>query len=192
MLRCTCFLARWSCVPRENWTVSQSPLGNLATLKAWLSAVVTCLERLVLSARRGAKLSPRPRPLTSPPRPQPRPPLPRPRPSTKDTLRWFFLRSSIEDLNSKRCSCAFSKLLRTPAVSALIDKTAASYYPVLMPLVSILNFYQSLKIIEAVVILEFCRDMVVRLVSVYVLKNPPCLGITVVEEAEDIRLVLCV
>ena len=145
LLMCTCFLARWSWVPREIWTVSQSPLGSFVNLKARSPAVVTCLEQLVVSAQRGAKLSPRPCPLPGPPRPRPRPPLLRPCPSTEDTLRWFLLRSPIKELNSKRRSCAFSKLLRAPAVSALTDKTAASYSTVLMPLVRIITFYRSSK-----------------------------------------------
>ena len=85
---CTCFLAKRSWVPREMLTVSQSPLGSLATLKAWPPTVVTCLERLVVSAWRRAKPSacprphgsPQPHPLPGPPRPRPRPPPPHPRP----------------------------------------------------------------------------------------------------------------
>ena len=49
-----------------------------------------------------------------------------------------------------------------------------------------------LKIFEAVVIMELCLDMVVRLVSVYVLNNAPCSGLAVVAKAEDFLLVLCV
>ena len=42
-----------------------------------------------------------------------------------------------------------------------------------------------LKIVEAMVIVELCLDMVVRLVSVYVLNNPPCSGLTVVAKEEN-------
>ena len=55
----------------------------MATLKAWPPTVVTCLERLVVSAWRGAKPSPRPLPLSGPLRTRPRPPPPRPRPSVE-------------------------------------------------------------------------------------------------------------
>ena len=40
------------------------------------------------------------------------------------------------------------------------------------------------------VIVELCLYMVVLLVSVYVLDNTPCSGLTVVSMAEDIQLVL--
>ena len=42
-----------------------------------------------------------------------------------------------------------------------------------------------LKRVEAVVIVELFLDMVVRLVSVYVLNNPSCSGLTVVAKEED-------
>ena len=40
------------------------------------------------------------------------------------------------------------------------------------------------------VIVELCLDVVVRLVSVYVLNNPLCSDLTVVAKADDICLVL--
>ena len=42
-----------------------------------------------------------------------------------------------------------------------------------------------LKIIEAVVIMDINLDMVMCLVSIDILNNPPCSGLTVVAKEED-------
>ena len=47
------------------------------------------------------------------------------------------------------------------------------------------HLFPILKIVEAVVIVELCLDMVVLLVRDYVIDNPPCSGLTVVAKEED-------